>query len=782
VKGLLERPGIRAALCLLGLALLAGLFFREGLFGGHRTLIWDASDYHYPYLSFVSRLWRHGELPRWNPFLFNGYPLLAQPHSQVFYPPNLLITLAAAFTPRVVYFQIVLHLLLGGFFTYLLAGLWMQSTAARLLAGVVYMLNGFMWNHLEHVAIIDTLVWLPLVLYASARLWRERTPATFALTVASVALLILAGHPQTFYYSLLLVAAATPFWAMTAPGEPGLRAAWRPGVLLALAVVVGLLLCAVQLIPTYELTQLSNRRARVPYEIAVAAGALRPSHLITLLLPDFHGCIHGPYRGQGDISQSSIYFGVVPLLLVGLVMASPPRSGARSGMPLLLMALGALLISLGTAGRIDWLLYHLVPGFAAFRSPAHFAFIFSLFAALLAGQGLEALQSNSFSPIRYLAFLGGLGLMLWLLIKFVSPPHPALAANLHRDTVALLAGLVAVVAVVALRRAEILGARSSGILLLAASVLELCVVGRGAVTLGEMNPPTTFCEELPSSLVAAAGGGPGEGCRPAVPPFDHTRAASAYRLHVDAPTYREGDPRTNVGRLSAVGFNRFLLHQGFLTDGWDPMVLRRHVELHMLLQRLSAASDGKPIEDKVSALGKVLPAANVKHLLIGRDLHEIPDPLPRAYFVFSARPAADGSQALGLLADPGVDLRSEVIIEGETPPAPAPPEAKARWAPVRFVSQSSAEVSLIAEAPRPGYVVFSDTYYPGWQASVNGRPAPVLRANQSFTAVRVDAGTSEVRFRFRSRALRAGAILSLLTLALATAGLAIWKRRARAAR
>ena len=101
MNGLLQRPRIRAALCLLALALLAGLFFRDGLFGSHRTLIWDSADYHYPYLSFVSRLLRQGELPRWNPFLFNGYPLLAQPHSQVFYLPNLLITVATAFTPRV---------------------------------------------------------------------------------------------------------------------------------------------------------------------------------------------------------------------------------------------------------------------------------------------------------------------------------------------------------------------------------------------------------------------------------------------------------------------------------------------------------------------------------------------------------------------------------------------------------------------------------------------------------------------------------------------------------
>ena len=181
---------------------LVAFFFRDGLFGDDLTLIWDGADYHFPTLNLVSRLWRSGHLPLWNPFLFNGYPLFAQPHYQVFYPPNLLITLATAFTPRVVYLQVVLHLLLGGMFTTLLAGFWMRSWPARILAGVVYALNGYTWNHFEHDAIINTAAWLPFVLYALERAWRRWTAGSFALAVASIALLILAGPPSNLLLQL----------------------------------------------------------------------------------------------------------------------------------------------------------------------------------------------------------------------------------------------------------------------------------------------------------------------------------------------------------------------------------------------------------------------------------------------------------------------------------------------------------------------------------------------------------------------------------------------------
>ena len=94
-----------------------------------------------------------------------------------------------------------------------------------------------------------------------------------------------------------------------------------------------------------------------------------------------------------------------------------------------------------------------------------------------------------------------------------------------------------------------------------------------------------------------------------------------------------------------------------------------------------------------------------------------------------------------------------------------------------FLAYETAQVTLSVEAPGPGYVVFSDTNYPGWGATVNGRDAPVLRANHSFKAVRVDAGRSEVRFRFRPRSLEIGAALSASTLLLAAALWLVGRRR-----
>ena len=702
--------------------------------------------------------------------------MIAEPVFQIFYPPNLLMTLASAFSPRAVIFQVVLHQVLGGFFTYLLAGLWLESTPAWLLAGIVYMLNGVFWARQEHVATIDTEIWLPLVLYAVERAWRARTAPSLAAAAGSIAALrVLAGHPQSFYFSLLVVALTTVFWMGEARADRQ-GPAWRPLAVFGAAVGLGVLLCAVQLLPTLELMPLTNRRGAVPYEIAIAAGALRPSHLVTAFLPDFYGALRGPYVGEGDISQSSIYFGVVPLFLVGFVIAGRQ---SRRGVYLLLMALLILLVSLGPLGLVSALFYHVVPLFGMFRSPANYVFVFVLYAALLAGHGLELLQKNEVRLSRYAGYLVALGLALWLLVRFVAAPNPLLAANLQRGVIGLAAAFVAVVSLVALRRAGLIGASACGWLAVGSTSVELVLVGVGARTLGDRKPASTYCEETSSALVAAVGGLPGQGCaHPDAPVVDERHASSAYRLHIDSQTYGDASPVPNVALLARVGLDRIALHQVYLTDGYEPMVLRRHVDFHRLVQRLSLATAAQPVGQRVAALGRPLIAAGVRYLLLPPGvLAQIPDPLPRAYFVERARVASDEVAALRLLGDPSVDLRSEVILEGAAlDEAPAP---RRRWQSVGFLSETAARLSLRVDAPRAGYVVFADTFYPGWEASVNGRPAPVLRANQSFKAVRVDAGPSEVVFAFRPRSLRWGAIVTLLTLLLGGGVLVVggWRRR-----
>ena len=71
--------------------------------------------------------------------------------------------------------------------------------------------------------------------------------------------------------------------------------------------------------------------------------------------------------------------------------------------------------------------------------------------------------------------------------------------------------------------------------------------------------------------------------------------------------------------------------------------------------------------------------------------------------------------------------------------------------------------------------MLTDSYHDDWQVSVDGRPAPLLRANLIFRAVRLDPGSHRVIFRYRPTSLYGGALITLVTAA--AIGLLIWRRR-----
>ena len=87
------------------------------------------------------------------------------------------------------------------------------------------------------------------------------------------------------------------------------------------------------------------------------------------------------------------------------------------------------------------------------------------------------------------------------------------------------------------------------------------------------------------------------------------------------------------------------------------------------------------------------------------------------------------------------------------------------------------------EATRPALLVISQMDYPGWQARVDGKSTPVLRADYAFQAIAVPAGRSTVDLRFRPRSLYVGAALSVLGLLVIAACIGLpglvrrWRRR-----
>ena len=140
-------------------------------------------------------------------------------------------------------------------------------------------------------------------------------------------------------------------------------------------------------------------------------------------------------------------------------------------------------------------------------------------------------------------------------------------------------------------------------------------------------------------------------------------------------------------------------------------------------------------------------------------IHERLAPLPRTYVVYAAEHIPDDEQAMRRLLDDSFDLRN-VAITAE--PLDLPTRAPIPASRAEIVEYGDARVVIEATALRQGLLVLSDQFYPGWRASVDGQPVPVLRVNHVLRGVILPPGEHRVVFRFVPTSLRIGGMLSLV--------------------
>ena len=116
-----------------------------------------------------------------------------------------------------------------------------------------------------------------------------------------------------------------------------------------------------------------------------------------------------------------------------------------------------------------------------------------------------------------------------------------------------------------------------------------------------------------------------------------------------------------------------------------------------------------------------------------------------------------------------------MVLEDTPGLPPKTEEADLPLSPATISTYESERVVIETDAPVPAWLVLSDSYYPGWQATLDGVAVPIHRANFLVRAVRAPAGRHQVVFSYRPPLLRAGMIASALAWLLA-AGLVVFGR------
>jgi len=150
-------------------------------------------------------------------------------------------------------------------------------------------------------------------------------------------------------------------------------------------------------------------------------------------------------------------------------------------------------------------------------------------------------------------------------------------------------------------------------------------------------------------------------------------------------------------------------------------------------------------------------------------IYENLDVLPRVVIVPRARAVSEDAEALEVLRDPGLDLSSEIVLSAPGPSRCCPSRSTAAADPTasaRITEYGPERVVVDATLSQPGYLLLTDAYFPGWQATVNGEPRAICRADILFRAMPLGPGEHHVVFSFRPPVQRLGAAVSLLSIVL----------------
>ena len=401
------------AIC-LGLLLLCwqwtGLLTGGGLVGG------DTYPYFFPQKQLLSEEFAAGRIPLWHDRTALGYPLLAESQGGIFYPLT-----------QVLYRLLSVHaawhvsLLLHYWAAYVAAWRYARSQGLRqwsaLLAALVFVYGWFPARSSLEWSIIGG-VWFPVCLWQTTRLLENPGLRRLSLLAAAFALHLLAGHFALAFITQLTCLAVPVCHVLVVPSlsvAERWRAArtglgWCSGALLT-----GLLLASVQLLPTLELRRASQRdgiRSEADRTVAFnpAYGHLPPLYVTQLAASWWYW--HSPEVVQSramlrtpgacgadtNAVEAHLYLGLLPLGLCLLALnrrirRQLPGSGWKIW---LLLSAAALIYATG------WLVPVLgrLPGFGFFMGPGRYSIVSQLGLALLAGLVLDVILRRRSAVLR----------------------------------------------------------------------------------------------------------------------------------------------------------------------------------------------------------------------------------------------------------------------------------------------------------------------------------------------------------------------------------------------
>jgi len=506
--------------------------------------------------------------------------------------------------------------------------------------------------------------------------------------------------------------------------------------------------------------------------------SLPPYHMVGLALPWFFG--RGDlYWGAPNFTELYMYMGVLGLVLA---VVSFWNKMFRHRWFFWGMLGVSLIIMFGSFTPLFYLIFKLIPAFAYLRTPSRFLMIFSFCFAVLTASGMSLVLSRSLKENLWgwtlgigavfsgISLIGGWFLKDWIIslgklileklyfgvyqktifvqqhsFESLVARIPEVYSTIMQSLLFFTLFFVASIILLILYSTKRISNKAFFFSASAVLILDLAVFGNVFIQ-------PIYSEELYRST----------------PVVDFLRQSEGRFLsrHPDlVPAHLVG--KYHLQNLLGYGSSRIIFFDRFLDEGlgiiddvhkkvkWGQLIVPvGSLETDYIAKLLGMAGVRFIVSDEL--------VKNIDFVFVdtidGAFVYENVRALPKAYIVYRAVRSDD---AFSLVRKDSFDPNMTVILERGV--IGGMPKGAYR---VEVVEGSPERMRIEAMLDKPGYLVLTESYFPGWKAFDNGREIEILLANGFQRAVWLDAGEHEVIFKYSPKYFTASIIVSGIALLL----------------
>ena len=779
----MEKKRGKSADLLAGLALFFSslLFFYDLLAGRYLLTERDLGPYFIPPRFFWVESIKGLDFPLWNPYQFSGSPFFANPQHGMLYPLNGLFFLL----PFDVAFNviIVLHFFLAGLFVYLFLRDLKVGPSGSLIAGLVFMLGGYLLSVHSLLSCLLSVIWTPLMMLFFRRVLIRRSFKNMILTALFITLSFLGGGIEivygNFFALLLMVLFSDPSHPSPPPegvkGEGPWKGIGRGMKGLFIVSLLFLSFSAIQLIPFLELFFHSIRKGGISYQEATV-WSLAPRDALLFFLPDAYGYFLDMKKyWVAQCWFKTLYTGGLPFILSLVFFLF--GTGRKLFFSLMLFS---IFLSLGRYNPLYPWVFQYVPFFNGIRYPAKFLYLFILVLSMTAGLGFQRLQEipkeRGRKNLKHLTILLSLFSGFFLLFLVIghqevfhflkgkgidSPDFNHLSVNLyHAKRFLFYLTLFFLLIRIGFEKRWKGWVKGFVILFLIGDLFgNMGFYGREKAA--DYFRKTQILERITSDQ-------------------------GSFRVFATRKTIAMDAPLLigNASSLEVIKEKHLptmnLLHR--VHDIWGIDVLRPKklddlykgftetpsisttnlIDLYGVKYVISVTPlEGDPSFELIYSRLEGL-SGREEDLVKGNTvkLYRYRNPFRRGWLVKDFQ-IMDPIAILSRMTQKGFDPGEEVLLEQAPPSLVVPSSGGGKGGgEVEFMSESNNKLELRVRATENVLLVLNDTYFPGWKVFVNDRKERIYRADYAFRAVPLRPGTHRVLFVYRPLSFMIGAAMT----------------------